>query len=647
MHRKEQFQDPLFHTILHAAMITLVMAIVLLLAVVPAWAQNVVPPTAREAAAMPAFASRLHRSVTPQAANKSQPPARNRTGRALPQDDVIYENGPVNGTTDAWTINFGYVVSDSFTGGPVTGFDIWVWELPGDTMTSVDWSITSGPNGGTVYGSGTASVTDTFISTNQYGYNIDKISASGLNSSSGGTWLNLFNAVVPSGDPVYWDENSGAGCHSSGCPSQAVESALGTIPSEAFDIFGNSNQSCFSEQQGGFKVIHDFTGGKDGGGPSGVASDKSGNLYVETSPVSGSASTVFKLAQKPSGWMLSPLYTFAGGSDGNSAWSELTIGPDGGVYGASNGGIQNCNGVYCGQVFRLKPSPAACLTSLCSWMENVLYKFTGSTDAWGAGALVFDQAGNLYGTSRSGGAQGKGAVFELTPSTGVWTENILYSFTGGSDGQYPNGVLVGNDGNLYGTALGGDPTCTGFGQGCGVGFRLSPSGSGWTESVLYDFEATPNDGLFPGYLVQDSSGNLYGISNTFSGGNQGGIVFMLSPANGKWVFTGLVYHGSNDLTDFFFNLTIDAAGNLYGTGGGGTVCRGSGCNWAASPAYNDFGYAFEMVPVGNGWQYQNLVYLPGDFWTSGPLALDARGNLFGTTVKCGVYDEGTVWQVSP
>ena len=177
---------------------------------------------------------------------------------------------------------------------------------------------------------------------------------------------------------------------------------------------------------------------------------------------------------------------------------------------------------------------------------------------------------------------------------------------------------------------------------------LSPSGSGWTEKCpLRLSRPLQNDGLCPGYLVQDSSGNLYGISNTFSGGNQGGIVFMLSPANGKWVFTGLVYHGSNDLTDFFFNLTIDAAGNLYGTGGGGTVCRGYGCNWAASPAYNDFGYAFEMVPVGNGWHYQNLVYLQGDFWTSGPLALDAQGSLFGTTVKCGVYNEGTVWQVSP
>ncbi len=167
----------------------------------------------------------------------------------------LYDNGPANGTTDAWTINFGYVVSNNFrccksfegnggapAGTTMTGFDFAVWEFPGDTLTQVDWSVTSGENSGTVYGSGTASVTDSFISTNQYGYNIDKATVSGLNVglTAGNTyWLNLQNASVASGDPVYWDENSGAGCKSDGCPSSASESALGTIPSEAFTIEGS------------------------------------------------------------------------------------------------------------------------------------------------------------------------------------------------------------------------------------------------------------------------------------------------------------------------------------------------------------------------------------------------------------------------
>src|SRR5271163_684409 len=154
-----------------------------------------------------------------------------------------YDNGPINGTTDAWTINFGYIVSDTFTAGSsTTGFSFGVWEFPGDVMSSVDWSVTTAENGGNTICSGTASgsnLSDSFISTNQYGYDIDKITVSGLNvATTAGTtyWLNLQNAAVPSGDPVYWDENSGAGCGGSGCPSSASESSVGTIASEAFTI---------------------------------------------------------------------------------------------------------------------------------------------------------------------------------------------------------------------------------------------------------------------------------------------------------------------------------------------------------------------------------------------------------------------------
>ncbi len=154
-----------------------------------------------------------------------------------------YNNGPINGTTDAWTINFGYVVSDTFVPdkSSVTGFMFGAWEFPGDTLTSLQWSITSGEYFGTTFGSGTASgqnLTDQFISTNQFGYDIDKITVTGLNITvtPGSTyWLNLFNAAVPSGDPVFWDENSGVGCTSPGCPSMSSETA-GTITSESFTV---------------------------------------------------------------------------------------------------------------------------------------------------------------------------------------------------------------------------------------------------------------------------------------------------------------------------------------------------------------------------------------------------------------------------
>ena len=167
-----------------------------------------------------------------------------------------YDNGPANGNVNAWTINYGYVVSDSFVvpssspyepaGRVGSELENVVWEAQGDTVTSETWSITSQPNGGTVYGSGAASganLTDTFISTNQQGYDVDKVTITGLNVllASGSTyWLNLQNAQTPSGDPIYWDENSGVGCGGTGgganCPSQAYTSSVGTIASEAFTV---------------------------------------------------------------------------------------------------------------------------------------------------------------------------------------------------------------------------------------------------------------------------------------------------------------------------------------------------------------------------------------------------------------------------
>ncbi len=179
---------------------------------------------------------------------------------------VLYDNGPINGTTDAWTINFGYVISDTFTllnNSTVGGFDFGVWEFPGDVLTSVDWSITSMENGGTLLASGTASgknLTDQFLSVNQYGYDIDEIHVTGLNVglSAKTYWLNLGNAVVPSGDPVFWDENSGIGCggdngKGGGCPSQPSGNFEGTIPSESFTVTGPSGGS--TPEPGSFSLF--------------------------------------------------------------------------------------------------------------------------------------------------------------------------------------------------------------------------------------------------------------------------------------------------------------------------------------------------------------------------------------------------------
>ena len=153
----------------------------LVLAVVPALSQNVVPPTAREAVASPALASRLAKA---RAARKSQASAPSQKNLASGQDPgVLYGNGPVNGEVDAWTINFGYVVSDSLalaSASTVQGFQFFVWAFPGDIPSTVDWSITSQPNGGTIYGSGTANLTTAFLSNNNLGYDIDQETVSFL-----------------------------------------------------------------------------------------------------------------------------------------------------------------------------------------------------------------------------------------------------------------------------------------------------------------------------------------------------------------------------------------------------------------------------------------------------------------------------------
>ncbi len=152
---------------------------------------------------------------------------------------TIYDNGPINGNSDAWTINFGYIVSDTFTVGSeapasVTGLSFGTWMFPGDVLESAEVSITSEEFGGTSYFDQTISFTQSGCIPNDAGYDICTESASftGPQLSSGTYWLNLQNATVANDDPVYWDENSG--------PSNASESAIGTIPSESFTVLGGS-----------------------------------------------------------------------------------------------------------------------------------------------------------------------------------------------------------------------------------------------------------------------------------------------------------------------------------------------------------------------------------------------------------------------
>ena len=161
-------------------------------------------------------------------------------------DDILYNNGPINGTTDAWLINSGFAVSDSFTrcgSCPYWHVDdlyVGVWVVPGDTVTSVQMDIGTSPFGTNLLSVVRAPMGSTDLGINQYGYDIQQIDLYvGLDLGQRETfWLTLSNAVVPFGDPIGWDENSGIGCQSYGCPSLAYQTETGSIPSEAFTITG-------------------------------------------------------------------------------------------------------------------------------------------------------------------------------------------------------------------------------------------------------------------------------------------------------------------------------------------------------------------------------------------------------------------------
>ncbi len=426
----------------------------------------------------------------------------------------------------------------------------------------------------------------------------------------------------------------------------------------ALTLTGVASLGTKSAQAQTFQVIHSFaTGGAGGINPvAGLTLDSAGNLYGTTTAGGfGGSGTVFRLSHKGSGWILSVLFSFTGGSDGGEPNAGLIFDRAGNLYGTTTeGGELNCGGIFpsgCGTVFELQPPP--CTAEPCPWRETVLHTFIGGTD--GAfpvnGDLVFDQAGNLYGTTAAGGPPsgdgfGYGTVFELSPSGSGWTESVLYLFTGGSDGGTPQaGLIFDRAGNLYGTTVqGGTPDCAPQ-PGCGTVFKLSPSGSGWTESVLYSFTAG-TDGRFPAAgLVFDQSGRLYGAA-AFGGESGGGTAFRLTPSNGSWTLETIhSFTGESGPQD---NLVIDGEGTLYG----------------AAPSDNDeldAGSVFKLMPNGNGgWNYSFLheFLCGGRFCLDGAAPygrpiFDTNGNLYGTAKfdgpigPTGGFPNGVVWKITP
>src|ERR1022692_2196052 len=269
--------------------------------------------------------------------------------------------------------------------------------------------------------------------------------------------------------------------------------------------------------------------------------------------------------------------------------------------------------------------------------EKVLHSFNsnGTDGIHPQAGLIFDAAGNLYGTTSQGGSSSAGMVFELTPAGGgTWTEKVLYSFHGGADGSSPRaGLIFDAAGNLYGTTYNGGTTFA------GTVFELTPTGGGtWTEKVLLSF-GNDVDGSNPqGELIFDGAGNLYATTKNGGGPNDAGTVFELTPgAGGTWTEKVLWSFGTGtDGSDPFGALIFDAAGNLYGTTSlGGTSHSGT---------------AFELTPAGGGNWTESVAHSFGN-GTDGAapaagLLLDGAGNLYGTTYLGGSYGGGTVFRLN-
>jgi uncharacterized repeat protein (TIGR03803 family) len=398
--------------------------------------------------------------------------------------------------------------------------------------------------------------------------------------------------------------------------------------------------------QAQYKVLYTFgtNGPNDGSGSMGkLLRDGQGNLYGTTMlGGSGGSGTVFELSQQAGGaWSEAILYDFCSQSDcSDGAYPEAGLVSDhaGNLYGStlSGGGILSW-----GTVFELSPpfAPGA------AWTETVLWSFGGTSDGDGCGPrkVVLDAAGNLYGTTTNCGTgpHPSGTVFELSPDVGGgWSETLLYTFNGtdkiNPDGSYPvGGVAFDNAGNIYGTTSFGGKL---FG---GVVYELSPTSSGpWTESVLHAF--SPNGVYWPlSSVVFDEDGNLYGTVNK-GGVNAAGCteygcggIFKLTNLRGQWLKDSLSFTGLNGGNPAAGIILDEKRKTAYGTTQyGGT--QGNGSVFSVHGSKVSVLYNFcSQANCTDGSQALTA------------LTQDGSGNLYGTTSLGGAYNQGVVYEVTP
>ena len=269
-------------------------------------------------------------------------------------------------------------------------------------------------------------------------------------------------------------------------------------------------------------------------------------------------------------------------------------------------------------------------------VETVLYSFTGHPDgSKPVGGLAIDKAGNLYGTTTSGGSSGNGTVFELAIPAEVgapWTEEVLHNFGTGSDGTIPiAGITLDAAGNLYGT------TSAGGSYGDGTVFELTPSASGWTENILHHFQLGTDGGVPYASLVASSNGTLYGATTEGGAGGQsgGGTIFELTNTNGSWTFSVLYGLSGWGISGSYRNLLV-VSDKIYAT----THCDGP----------DSAGTVYQLTHSGNTWDYTPLYNFTGGkdgLFSISNLVADKLGNLYGVTLTGGADGYGVAFKVTP
>jgi len=377
------------------------------------------------------------------------------------------------------------------------------------------------------------------------------------------------------------------------------------------------------------KLIYSFAGDNDGEyTDTELAIDAAGNLFGTS--VQGGAfggGTVFQLS--PAG-VHTVLYNFTGGRDGGEPYKGVTLDAQGNLYGtAVTGGGGSCEG-GCGVVFELKNSGG-------SWDFSVIHTFSGADGSGPGSPVTIDKHGNVYGTTPTGGANGVGVVYQLKPDgTGRWRRHVIYTFTGGADGQGGSaGRLLVNDlGHLFGA-------CTVGGvNGLGTVYELAPNPGQWRFTTLYAFKGARDGALPYGGLLFGKSGHLYGT--TYYAGTHGlGTVYKLTHhRNGTWTHAVLYsFKGGSDGASPISNVVADATGSLYGTTSDG-----------GSPACS-CGVIFKMSQGPKGRWSESVVYrFPGTpnpgFAYNGMVGDDA-GNFYGATVHGGSSNDGAIYKFTP